>query len=552
VLVVLLVGISTSTTTQTAQAAPCTYASCPQELEKLLVGDGEYSGFFDDLVFAGDGGDIEAFMEAGRAAGLMPGADIIAADAGAFADAGAGAGIDAVAAAGLGEAAITFALPLAAAGVAVYLAYTIDWSHVFNGWAGPILGPQHLDSVRYFVHDCVTVDICPDGTTAYVLAPIPYGQGGHQTVPAGEVDYTGGSIDPYLNVDDYTCANAGLDSDPDNCTGGGPYAEPFAELQAIGGAFADVATASPGFEEIGPCTASEGIPLTCYGAWVPNAAELLAGTGALTGADVTTSDPTEGAAIEDWPGECSAGAGSGECVTGSGAVAIIDAEPGLGTAIDTALGGTEATEILVPDCDGSTYIECVAILRDAGLLGTITRTLGDPGTEGDDLLAPNMVQQLTPATGTFVAPDAGLDVKIYTNEDGSDPSPGDGTGTGSDVGGGVNAGGPEGGGCTAPTIPALDFSPLNVPIGDKFPFALFAWISGVASSLAVTGEAPTFTIPIDVGPVNDDLTVDLSSADEMMSFLRPILAGFTILGAIVFVSKGALGFGASAPTATGE
>jgi hypothetical protein len=103
--------------------------------------------------------------------------------------------------------------------------------------------------------------------------------------------------------------------------------------------------------------------------------------------------------------------------------------------------------------------------------------------------------------------------------------------------------------CTPPSTPALDFTPLNGhSLSDKFPFALLGWLSGFVGSLNVSGVAPTFTVPVGT----HDLVVDLSVADPLMAYLRPILAGFTLIGAIVFLATGALGWGARAPDATGE
>jgi hypothetical protein len=566
VLVTVLLAISVSggaTSRAKADGVPaCPLSDCGIELEKLLAGQAPYEDFYSGLVAGGDGASISDYMLAASDSGLMPDVAELALEAGAV-DGGA---LDAAAAASVGASVGAFVIPVVAGGAAVYLALHIDWSHAFNGWTGPVPGTgyEQLTSARYQQHICSgvsTADHCHNGWT-YTLTPVPNDL--LNPVPAAQY-VNGSSPSPWFDYSQLTC-----DQWVETASGGGAagcpgssglWAPDWDALAAAADEFKAVATASPGYVTVASPDCWEGTPTrtgSCYAAFVPNPAELLTGTGALTGADVTTTDP--GGAVDDWPGECSAGAGSGTCVwPGDGSpIETIDDNPALKTAVDAAIDGATADDATVPDCDGVTYPVCLSRLQAAGFVGTIRQLGGDEGTNGDPLESPGMVQQLSPQDDVSVAygpgwrldPSTNIDIHVWTDAAGAIPGGGD---TPDPTGGGINAGGPDGGGCTAPSIPPLDFSPLNVPIGDKFPFALFSWISGIASSLVATGEAPTFTIPIDPpGPLEWDLTVDLAPADEMMAFLRPILAGFTILGAIVFVAKGALGFGASAPTATGE
>jgi hypothetical protein len=183
----------------------------------------------------------------------------------------------------------------------------------------------------------------------------------------------------------------------------------------------------------------------------------------------------------------------------------------------------------------------------------VTRVIYDTGVGGSQVLDP----LAWPSTNPHISATIGITLRY--NPSTATPAPTTGAPTVPDpTGGGTNVGGGTGSGCTPPTVPAVDFTPLNGhSLSGKFPFAIFSWLSGIVGDLNTTGVAPSFTIPIDlsvpiVGTVHKTLPVDLASANAMMTYLRPILAGFTILGAIIFLTSGAVGFGARAPTATGE
>ena len=101
----------------------------------------------------------------------------------------------------------------------------------------------------------------------------------------------------------------------------------------------------------------------------------------------------------------------------------------------------------------------------------------------------------------------------------------------------------------AVVVPGVDMAPLSGhALSSKFPFAAVGWVAAAVGAFNVSGVAPVFDIPIG----DNTLHIDLAGADILMTFLRPILAGLTLIGAVWFISRAVLGFGGSAPTATSD
>jgi len=241
---------------------------------------------------------------------------------------------------------------------------------------------------------------------------------------------------------------------------------------------------------------------------------VTVGTTEPTGIPGTTFDP------------CTFGAASqyGPCVdrtqmTPDGpqetATATIESNPTLATAISAAIDtATPSTTVLVPACNGITYDACVVLLQAAGLVGTTTRLLGDPGIAGDALYSPGFVEYTSPSPGEAVAVDVAVQVAVYANPDGTDPttSGSGGTTTPEDTGPSCNC-------------PSLDFTPLQVDVGGKFPFGAFTWVKGLVDQFGTSSETPSWTLTKPSGLGGGAMTVTAPAnvyrdiSDAVMKFI---------------------------------
>jgi hypothetical protein len=249
----------------------------------------------------------------------------------------------------------------------------------------------------------------------------------------------------------------------------------------------------------------------------------------------------------------------------------------------------------VPDCRGVSYTECVDALREAGFSGTITfieadfqgadvtllpeqvvntqpsegsrvdietpvEVLVNPPVESmpvvipsplpgetwqgysqrlidlgldpyrenlapeliDPSVGPDGVVRSTPGSGTRVQP--GTDVTVRTNPSDAPPA----------VGGGPGAWAP-------PSIPAINLSPLHVPIGDKFPFGVPAWLLASLGGWDGGTACPGFSWPFQ--NEGTELDVDFCEFDPAMAVIRPVLLILSFISLAWLFMGAAMGFG---------
>lgn len=168
-----------------------------------------------------------------------------------------------------------------------------------------------------------------------------------------------------------------------------------------------------------------------------------------------------------------------------------------------------------------TYGHYVTRLQTNGLVGNVTQVsdaYADPGH------GPNEVFSVNPAPRTRVAPASTVDVYANPADAPWPDSP--------DTGTGVGVPPPNGGtgGITGPcdtTIRAIDLGPLSgINLGSRFPFGIFAWISGVLGGWTAGGGAPSWSFSL----LGHPQTVDLSFMGSAMSIMRPVFLSLALLG----------------------
>jgi hypothetical protein len=193
--------------------------------------------------------------------------------------------------------------------------------------------------------------------------------------------------------------------------------------------------------------------------------------------------------------------------------------------VPATIAPPDPTKILVlAPASHETFAQYQTRLAAEGLLGTITRSdLSDAQT--DPARGPNEAVRTSPAAGTEVAPST--DVTVYTNPD-SAPDPAGGSG-------------PFG----APTIPAIDLSPLNVTAGcTTFPFGVPCWLSGAVGGFGGTGHCPVFDFPLPT--YSKHIHVDLCTIQPAVDVVRPVFLIGSLLGLAWLFMGAAMGFGGSA------
>lgn len=206
----------------------------------------------------------------------------------------------------------------------------------------------------------------------------------------------------------------------------------------------------------------------------------------------------------------------------AGAVLDISPAPGSRVDVQTDLAVTTNPDVmpLVIPAPGSaeTYDAYAARLQALGLLGQRV-DLSESALDPDR--GPNMAVRTSPAVGTRATPNT--TVKVYTNPD-SASSPASGPGS-----------------WTAPAIPAVNLAPLNVPIGQRFPFGVPDWILGALGGWDGGGNCPGFSWPFhDQGT---DLDVDFCDLEPAMQIVRPVILILSFLTLAWLFMGASLGFG---------
>jgi|GEM_PF-5558928 len=216
-------------------------------------------------------------------------------------------------------------------------------------------------------------------------------------------------------------------------------------------------------------------------------------------------------------------------------------QPGTTTTTVTIDFNPDPMPVLIPTPDP--WVTGTAYCLELVALGLTCSS--SPLIDPDPAHGPGELTHTTPKIGTRVLPGTPVVVLVNpTTTPAGDPVPYPPTDP-NDPGSPAPAPAPA---CTL-AVPGVDMTPLSGhSLSSKFPFAAIGWVAAAVGAFNVTGVAPVFDIPIGA----NTLHIDLAGADILMTFLRPILAGLTLIGAVWFISRAVLGFGGSAPTATGE
>jgi hypothetical protein len=203
-------------------------------------------------------------------------------------------------------------------------------------------------------------------------------------------------------------------------------------------------------------------------------------------------------------------------------------DPGAGPTVPLANPNPpDPTLVTVPDCAGMTYADCLATLRDAGLVGTVTRTLGDPGTDGDTLHAPDMIEVQNPAAGTQVATGVALRLSVWASESGADPAPAENA-CGSLDNPCVtvdNTPDPTTGTGDAPVVPAIVW-PVVPDLSGKWPFGMIGWVHDQLGGITNGSSCPSWNWTLKSSAVlngDHNLVISLCFLDPYMPALRGLL-----------------------------
>jgi len=257
-----------------------------------------------------------------------------------------------------------------------------------------------------------------------------------------------------------------------------------------------------------------------------------------------------------------------------------------------------ATTGEVPNCGGLTYAQCAALLEGQGL-EPVKNTLGwqtaDLGTPAD------LVTQLAPATGSVVAvkskvtvtvnpdeagmpvlvpapeahetydhyvarlpaalvpqretvpeaqlvPDAGPDAVLDVTpepETRADPDAETDLEVRTNPSDAPPIGGAGGGGTCSAGIGAVDWSPLNQPLGNRFPFGVFGFFAGwIADWEEGEGHAPEWSVTIlpagVFGRSSDmDINVDLAFMAPVVTVCRTVFLFAAFVGLLWFLGTAA-------------
>jgi hypothetical protein len=182
--------------------------------------------------------------------------------------------------------------------------------------------------------------------------------------------------------------------------------------------------------------------------------------------------------------------------------------------------------LVVPDpAEGETYSDYITKLAPG--LNPERHNVGEGFT--DPHVGPNSVLRTHPDPGTRLDPSIEHDVEVETNPPDAPPAAGV---------------------WTAPSIPALDLSPLSgVSIGcNAFPFGVFCWVADGLTNWGSEGECPSFDLPFtsEIRDSTADLTFDTCTFEPAMNIIRPMLVILSFFGVAWLLSASAMGLGGGA------
>jgi hypothetical protein len=209
---------------------------------------------------------------------------------------------------------------------------------------------------------------------------------------------------------------------------------------------------------------------------------------------------------------------------------VVSLDPGAGTAVKTGTKVTVAVNpesslmpVIVPQWEEhETYAHYAARLPAA--LVPHRQEVGE--TNEDAEAGPEAVLSTSPQPGSRADPSGQTDIDVRTNPV-TAPAPGTGTGT-----------------CSA-GVGAIDWSPLNRPLGSVFPFGVFGFFSGWLSSWETGSVQPpdwTVTIvPAGVfgSPDGIHVHIDLGFMAPVVSVVRVIFLFAAFVGMLWFLSTAA-------------
>lgn len=182
----------------------------------------------------------------------------------------------------------------------------------------------------------------------------------------------------------------------------------------------------------------------------------------------------------------------------------------------------EGMPLLVPEPEvGETYDHYIERLAPG--LEPSRQNVSD--ANADPSAGANAVLETDPSAGSRLPPSGG-DVDVYTNPPYLAP------------GGG-------GGGCEA-SIGSVDFSPLNQPVGTRFPFGVIAFFVGWVEEWSGEGfEDPSFTFTVIpeglFGAENAaEVTLDLETVEPAMELVRIAFLLVSFVGLLWFLGTAAM------------
>lgn len=213
--------------------------------------------------------------------------------------------------------------------------------------------------------------------------------------------------------------------------------------------------------------------------------------------------------------------------------AVTELSPSPGTELETGTKVVVTTNpdeaampVLVPaPKEGETYDDYVA--RLAPQLKPHRVDVGEASI--DPSYGPNVVLRTDPVGGTRVNPEGEHSLEVQTNP-ATAPAPGAGVG--------------EAGSCEA-SIGSVDFSPLNQPVGSRFPFGVIGFfVAWVGEWSGATYSDPEFSfriIPSGVfGSEGLTVTVDLSVIEPAMEAVRIAFLLASFVGLLWFLGTAAM------------
>jgi hypothetical protein len=190
--------------------------------------------------------------------------------------------------------------------------------------------------------------------------------------------------------------------------------------------------------------------------------------------------------------------------------------------------------IVPPPKPGETPEDYRQRLIDLGLVVPpfviLTPETLDPGKGPDEIV------RTRPAPTTRVG--IGTSITVYVNPPTAPPVPGTVT---------PPAQGPPGdpsappGTCELPSIRAIDLGPLSIDVGQRFPFGIFGWLSGILGGLVAGGVAPHVSIPMP-GSI-DDLVIDLDRFSPIWDVIHPVMLICAFISLAYLLASVAMGLG---------